>query len=1019
MKVAIIQLSDIHLKSGSDFVMTHQNEFYRSCKHIINECSNLIIVITGDIAYKGTKEEYNLALTWLNNCVRLWKSEAVFLNQVDYIIVPGNHDCDFSESQVIRDTIKQKIINDDILNEVELANLCLGVQSEFWNFYNELTGDNIQPKISFSKNIQLKLDYSIRFDCYNSAFLSSINEKPGELLIPENYFLYSSNNNTNQVVISLLHHNPGWLSPNTLKNNKKRFEEHIHKVSNIVMCGHEHYDKSNVISDLNDCQELIYLESPAFQIENHSEYNLLFLDTDSDTITQYKYTYDKDYYKELSNDTFKIKRRQNGIELTSEWLDKINEITVPLKHGKKDNLNLSDIFVYPDLEPLSEFNSKLTQYIDSENVLNKDNDERITILEGDNQSGKSSLIQVLFSSSYKKGYYPLLIDGKDIKNNNIIDLLKKEYKHQYNYRDFTFDKYQQLDIDKRILFIDDFDKSVLNAENKSKLLENILCNYKRIIITNSHEIDIKNILLPINIEDNVKRYRILSLGYHKRNVLIEKWLRLGYDSITVDESILFEQVKQTYDKITSLLGQQLIPSYPIFILSLLQGLNQALTRFDISQTSYAYCYNSLIIASLIKTGTDPEKINGVLKFLSELSYHLYTNYECSKYYAKENYYDFYDKYIKEYNVPYNSDKLFESLCKANLLKLTDENNFEFAYRYVFYFLVSQKISQLINNNEAKGIVKKLCNNLHKEREANILIFLVYHNGTEKQLEDILFASWLPFEGYDPITLKNNDPLFDDLNSIIGNIKNKVLLNVDPKKNRDIALKKSDEMQQSCPEDTLPTEQEFENDKNLKDLNDTIKIIKILGQIVKNQKESLKKEQLLKLVEESYNVCFRSIAFFNKMIDESKEEIVTYIIEQNNHKNYNDESVRNKVQKMLQMFLYHYCLTSFANLSRSVGTSGMSAIYDEIASKLDTPAAKIITFAIKTSYDKMRLSDLERLMDEFKNNPVATEIIKARVLNYVYNNYVEPSVRQKIGNLCNLKLVDDAGYYNRKIAQKRL
>jgi hypothetical protein len=227
------------------------------------------------------------------------------------------------------------------------------------------------------------------------------------------------------------------------------------------------------------------------------------------------------------------------------------------------------------------------------------------------------------------------------------------------------------------------------------------------------------------------------------------------------------------------------------------------------------------------------------------------------------------------------------------------------------------------------------------------------------------------------------------------------------------------MQQSCPEDTLPTEQEFENDKNLKDLNDTIKIIKILGQIVKNQKESLKKEQLLKLVEESYNVCFRSIAFFNKMIDESKEEIVTYIIEQNNHKNYNDESVRNKVQKMLQMFLYHYCLTSFANLSRSVGTSGMSAIYDEIASKLDTPAAKIITFAIKTSYDKMRLSDLERLMDEFKNNPVATEIIKARVLNYVYNNYVESSVRQKIGNLCNLKLVDDAGYYNRKIAQKRL
>ena len=34
MKVAIIQLSDIHLKSEKDFVITHQEEFYRSCKHI-------------------------------------------------------------------------------------------------------------------------------------------------------------------------------------------------------------------------------------------------------------------------------------------------------------------------------------------------------------------------------------------------------------------------------------------------------------------------------------------------------------------------------------------------------------------------------------------------------------------------------------------------------------------------------------------------------------------------------------------------------------------------------------------------------------------------------------------------------------------------------------------------------------------------------------------------------------------------------------------------------------------------
>ena len=36
-----------------------------------------------------------------------------------------------------------------------------------------------------------------------------------------------------------------------------------------------------------------------------------------------------------------------------------------------------------------------------------------------------------------------------------------------------------------------------------------------------------------------------------------------------------------------------------------------------------------------------------------------------------------------------------------------------------------------------------------------------------------------------------------------------------------------------------------------------------------------------------------------------------------------------------------------------------------------------------------------------------EIVKARVLNYVYNNYVEYSQLQKIGQLCHLKLIKNA------------
>lgn len=659
------------------------------------------------------------------------------------------------------------------------------------------------------------------------------------------------------------------------------------------------------------------------------------------------------------------------------------------------------------------------QYVDSETLLGDTIPERVIILEGESQSGKSSLLQMLYSSWYKDGVFSLLLRGKDIKHYNINDLCKYAYKQQYQNKISSYELFMQLDRNKRILIIDDFDKSLINAENKSKLLDNALCNFEKIIITKDQQIDLRNLLLYANNTEDTKLFRILSLGCQKRNLLIEKWIRLGQDEMILSDEMLLDQIKRTYDQISVLLGQQLIPSYPVFILSLLQGLNQAIAHFDVSKTSYAYCYNSLIIASLLKSGTDKEKINGVMKFLCEFSYSHYDRKRNNKFFSINEFNSFYQDYQTDYNVPYSKEKLLSTLDNAGLIRSVDGDSYSFAYKYVYYFLVAQKISNLINENKADGIVQDLCNNLHKEQEANILIFLVYHNGTEKQMEDLLFASMLPFENYEPITLDLDDPLFQGVNDIVDDIKTKVLLeNVDPKQNREISLRESDKMHRQIEKRHHPTEEELESNSCLRDLNNTIKIIKILGQIVKNQIETLKKNQIIKLLEESYNVCFRSIAFFSTMIESSKDEIIDYLIEENKKKNIiNEEQIRIRVQKLLHVLLYQFCLQSFTNLSRSVGTSNVPDIYDTIADKFGTPAAKIISFTIKTYYNKMHLADLEKIVLEYKNNPVVMEIVKARVLHYVYNNYVDSTVRQKIGQLCQLKLVDNGvilkNYKNKK------
>ena len=1012
MKVALLQLSDIHIRSEKDFVVKNQEAFCRSSKPLINACTKLVVIITGDIAFKGSKEEYDVAYNWLKLCESFWKREASFLNSVEYIVVPGNHDCDFERSDEIRELIIETCYKQDEIPSEKYVSSCLSIQENFWDFYSKLRGEALSPNISWTHEVQLRQDFSLIFNCYNSALLSQLNETPGKLTIPRDKFIVREATTTQNVVISLYHHNTGWLNPNTPRNNKKEFEHHVLETSNIAMCGHEHSEQSRKISGLASHREFMYLESPAFQSDETSKYGITLLDTDSAAFTLHQFEYspsDELYKSSAPLAILKLQSKQSGMLLAPEWEEKLDSITIPLKHNKIGTLRLSDVFVFPDLDPYDIGRSY--QYIDSEDLLNNKIAERILFLEGENQAGKTSLLRMLYSLWHQQGVYPIMVLGKDLKHVNINKQLEDSYKTQYLHKKNSYEKYKQLDRSRKIVLIDDFNESILNNEHKSRLLSQLLHNFEKVVITSNLQMDVRSIVIDLNNEE-LKRFKLLSLGYSKRNALIEKWIRLGEDATALDEQRCLDQIKYAYDNVSTLLGQQLIPSYPVFILSLLQGLNQMLDQFDISQTSYAFCYNSLIMASLINSGMKKENIPGVLSFLSEFAYYLYQNHSERKYFDKDEFQKFCVTYQEQYYTSYSTGTLLEKLCKADIIRSEDSYSYSFAYKYIFYYLIAKKLSLLINDDNADGLVQKLCESLHKEREANILIFLAFLNGTGKQLDDVLFASMLPFEDQKPITLKHDDPLFKGINNIVDNIKSKVILqDIDPFKNRETSLRESDDLQRKLdtdPQQAYFTEEDFEENSPLREMNSTFKIIQILGQIAKNQKDTLKKGELLKLIEESYNVCFRSISFFGSLVEDAKEEIAEHFIRDYKDKYQVSESqIRARVHKLLYMLLFQQCLAAFSNLSRAVGISNCEELFKQVAASLKTPAAKIVSFSINTYYNSLKIADLEELVSEYRNNPVVMEIIKARVLNYLYNNLTNYSLRQKIGELCNLKLINNS------------
>ena len=106
--------------------------------------------------------------------------------------------------------------------------------------------------------------------------------------------------------------------------------------------------------------------------------------------------------------------------------------------------------------------------------------------------------------------------------------------------------------------------------------------------------------------------------------------------------------------------------------------------------------------------------------------------------------------------------------------------------------------------------------------------------------------------------------------------------------------------------------------------------------------------------------------------------------------------------------FNFCLGIFSKVINSVGNRDLKPIFDDVANELNTPAAKLISFSIKTCYGKLSIPELKLLYKEFENNPVALRILKARVKSYLYNNYVKYDERQRIASTLKMSLIQPRG-----------
>jgi len=189
MKILLIQLSDIHIRHSTDPILSRVHRVVDAVKGVEPSINAAVCVLSGDVVYSGTNEQFELALSFVSE-LKTQMDEALPATPLRFIAVPGNHDCDFKDCMAVRESVLPDVLRKpELLSEASHATICLDPLKRFQDFIQAL---DLLPEKAVGKSNPLIIrehhltqeNETISFLCFNTAATSRLHEQLGSLVFP-------------------------------------------------------------------------------------------------------------------------------------------------------------------------------------------------------------------------------------------------------------------------------------------------------------------------------------------------------------------------------------------------------------------------------------------------------------------------------------------------------------------------------------------------------------------------------------------------------------------------------------------------------------------------------------------------------------------------------------------------------------------------------------------------------------------------------------------------------------------
>lgn len=744
--------------------------------------------------------------------------------------------------------------------------------------------------------------------------------------------------------------------------------------------------------------------SPCGWLDEREISRLLSLPTDGKAVTTFANIDSgwKDVYdglkKAIQNESYI--RKLEGTENFSNFLK--NTELLSRAHSKKEKVILDDIFIYPELskfDDLKEYEKKIS----SELLINEFYKYRKVIIAGENQSGKTTLCKKIYSELRNKNYVPVYIFDQHYNYHGKIDnRINESLKNQYKNIDV-----KGIDPEKIIPIIDDFHF----AQNKEKHIFDLSQFSKLIIIVD----DIFNLnFKDENSLNSFIHFKIEELNPLLRNQLINKWIHLsdisGFSSNDGNDfyKLIDNKTELVDATLGKIFGKGIMPAYPFFLISIISTYDTFAKPLDQDITSQGYCYQAFIYMYLRKQGVKNDEIDTYINFLSEFAFLFFS--KATKEISGPEFDSFMCAYLEKFNLTVTQENLLEKLKKSSIIAMDNFGNYCFCYQYLYFFFVAKYLADNLEAN--RNVFDTIINNLHKDENSYIAIFISHHARNENILDEIVLNATCLFDKYKPAKLT-----VDELNFFDEQVDNVVKA----------ALPSSKEGPEAERNNRLSAQKKYEesnqNDKNkskedhyelTKELRRSVKTVEVIGSIIKNRAGSLNKDILKSMFEEAMKVHLRILTSLFELIKTEKEqkEIIEFISkristivekaaekrisEGKKPQDFSNEKVE-KIAKSIFWNLNFFAIYGLINkIVTSLGSDKLTQIVGTVCDDVNTPASFLVKHGIFMWYNKnLQVDSIATKIDEDGFSRIAKRIMKFMIVDHCSMHKIGYKDRQRI------------------------